>query len=490
MRARGFAIRDSGVQPGWPRDARRPRRLQHPRVLLEWLLGGLLLVAALGCSTPAAAPAETPRGPVAVLITVSSLRADSVEGIGGPPGLTPSLAALAQQSQLATAAVATSSSELAALASVFSGLLPSDHGVWSWELDQISPQLPWLPDRLLSAGIPTRAFLARNSLSRESGWSRGFDQWHPIGRLRSARAALLEPPPGPSFTWVDLRGPRPPWSWTSVAAAAAAGPLAGPPRLGIDDLAALASGQGRHGGREPDDLIALYRHDVAASDSELGQLLDAIEESGRAPETLLIVCADTGYALGEDGSFGTAQGLSPGEIEVPLLIRVPIGTLELATELRWPSSARIAATVLEAFGLAAPPAMAPSLTRRLGEPAASELPVSGGRRLASVVAHGLQLVAEERWGPVEPSALHPDTLDPTTRAALLASRPWREPLSSRSRQWSGAMPGKTTQALLQQSLERLVAAPPGRVGDHRRLAAAPELGAILQPAPRRGASGP
>jgi arylsulfatase A-like enzyme len=57
-------------------------------------------------------------------------------------------------------------------------------------------------------------------------------------------------------------------------------------------------------------------------DAQLGIVLDALEASGLAAETAVVVCADHGFHLGDHGLWGKST-LFESSTRVPLVVRVP-----------------------------------------------------------------------------------------------------------------------------------------------------------------------
>jgi arylsulfatase A-like enzyme len=65
-----------------------------------------------------------------------------------------------------------------------------------------------------------------------------------------------------------------------------------------------------------------YHRHITAIDAAVGRVLDALERSGRAGNTLLILTSDNGYYLGEHG-LGDKRSAYDESLRVPLLIRLP-----------------------------------------------------------------------------------------------------------------------------------------------------------------------
>lgn len=80
------------------------------------------------------------------------------------------------------------------------------------------------------------------------------------------------------------------------------------------------------GGPPSDDaareVIATYFACVSFMDAQLGVVLDALEETGLARDTVVVVFADHGFHLGEHGLWGK-ETLFEQATRVPLAVRVP-----------------------------------------------------------------------------------------------------------------------------------------------------------------------
>ncbi|MBY6089591.1 sulfatase-like hydrolase/transferase [Maritimibacter alkaliphilus] len=103
------------------------------------------------------------------------------------------------------------------------------------------------------------------------------------------------------------------------------------------------------------ELRAVYLGLVAEVDHHLGRVLDWLDATGQADNTLVVVTADHGEMLGAKRMWGKESVFDPA-FHVPLILRVPGqagGTrVEAITE-----SVDLAPTVLDWIGRDAPPAM-------------------------------------------------------------------------------------------------------------------------------------
>jgi arylsulfatase A-like enzyme len=104
--------------------------------------------------------------------------------------------------------------------------------------------------------------------------------------------------------------------------------------------------------KELERMKALYSGEVTMVDRWLGHFLDKMESTGRMEDTLLIVLADHGVALGEHGATGKPYGaLWPELTDIPFFIRHPEGKGAGQTSDFFASTHDVAPTVLGAIGL-------------------------------------------------------------------------------------------------------------------------------------------
>jgi arylsulfatase A-like enzyme len=73
-------------------------------------------------------------------------------------------------------------------------------------------------------------------------------------------------------------------------------------------------------------VAALYAAKVSWVDHWLGRLLDALEETGQADRTCVLLTSDHGTNLGEWERFGKSAPVRQWEAHVPLMIRLPGGS--------------------------------------------------------------------------------------------------------------------------------------------------------------------
>ena len=106
---------------------------------------------------------------------------------------------------------------------------------------------------------------------------------------------------------------------------------------------------------ELERMKALYSGEVTMVDRWLGHFLDKMESTGRMDDTLLLVLADHGVALGEHGATGKPFGaLWPELTDIPFFIRHPEGKGAGQTSDFFASTHDVTSTILGAIGLLPP----------------------------------------------------------------------------------------------------------------------------------------
>jgi hypothetical protein len=380
----------------------RRRRPLSPR-LSRALLALAAVVLAVACQPSRGAP---PGGPV-VLITLDALRADMVGGLGGEPGLTPNLDALIRRSDWAGRAIAPSSWEVPAMASLFTGLSPWQHHAVVDGNARLADDLITLPKAFQALGYRTTAFSSGRWYTAENGYSRGFDSFDVLGRNRDASEHLASLEEGKELVWVHLLEPAAPyerrtWLLPRLAGEPAAALL--PPTVEPLDLETASNPVAPPAPALRRRLGAMYRLNVAWADEKIGRLLAALAESGEWDRSLVVVTSAFGEELGEHGLFGHGGDLERESLEVPLIVKLPAWYRRPlgAPRHQRVALARLWATLVEAAGGQPPPAMAPSLFRRAPSAVLSELYFLNGYNLFSLVDGDDQLLWQARFAPAEP----------------------------------------------------------------------------------------
>jgi arylsulfatase A-like enzyme len=324
-------------------------------------------------------------GPNLVVVVADTTRADAL-GPGAGGEVAPALTAAARDGCVYTRATSPAPWTAPAHASMFTGLAPSEHGVWRPNLfDDEGRPIPrpirgevakrWLPARLAACGYRTLGISANPWVAPYFGFDHGFERFHAskdkgaawskrslasrLGRklpvpvaVRLRRRALaarlrrqgpdsgalqalttmstwMAESPRPFFAFVNLMEAH----WPYRPALDFQGFSAAEQRRAVDLLARLGQFKAfqlraffEHATLGPEELAMLrrlYLGEVGYLDGCLRRLLERLEDAGRLEDTVVVVVSDHGEQLGEHGLFGHGSSLYEQLLHVPLLVLGP-----------------------------------------------------------------------------------------------------------------------------------------------------------------------
>ncbi|HHN74130.1 MAG TPA: hypothetical protein ENK10_02770, partial [Acidobacteria bacterium] len=305
---------------------------------------GLLATGAVGPAFRSGAQSPGTH-PNLLLVSVSGLRADVLSLHRSRAEPTPNFDALAYRGVHFRAAQTTSTSAVAAAASLLTGLYPASHR-------QEEPVRGWrppsLPGVLASHGYATAAFVSwRRFDGQRSGLADYFQFYDdlttlqdwldratvgrvwvsvshvPARRTRPARQTverfrrwLGRNSGGPWCAWVELAGPvRPiPRPLERQSREGDPAPIPLPPRW--------ASPQQR---RQPlNAWLRGYQAQVLEADRALGEMWELLRVRGELHRTVVVLVAEHGICLGEGGVwFEVGAALPEGVLHVPWIVAGP-----------------------------------------------------------------------------------------------------------------------------------------------------------------------
>ncbi len=312
-----------------------------------WIAAAVLALGlAGGCSD------DEPRRTNVILVVVDTLRADHAGCYGYHRNTTPNLDSLAREGVLFEEAVSQAAFTLPAMASLFTGLDPMQHGVRKHpdeqgRVDSLAPGLPTLASVLKRSGYTTAAVVSNSLFQKRfrTGFSADFD-FYDVGKKRrdagpTTDAAIdwLErkrEKGKPFFLWLHYIDPH----WPYEAPGEFERPFrhddGGAFRALVDDF---------HAGRVKRDRIyfdcpldadgieagrAEYDNEVAYADAQLGRLLDRLRKSGLDRNTIVAVVSDHGEALGEHGLTFAHSFFLYDEIQKVVFVLRPPGGMKAA----------------------------------------------------------------------------------------------------------------------------------------------------------------
>jgi arylsulfatase A-like enzyme/Tfp pilus assembly protein PilF len=280
-----------------PRSGRRSRLFIASVLGLAAVLAGLVFLLRSRRDAPANL----------LLVTIDTLRADHLGCYGYGGASTPVLDALARDGarfeNVQSAVPITGPSH----ATILTGLYPPAHGVRDNVTFPLDPRHATLASLLRARGYRTAAFIGAYPVASAFGFGQGFDEFNeglhespdfgqgaerPGNEVADAVVGwLANPGEGPFFVWMHLYDPHTPY--------------APPP---------------------PYDQIFRdrpYDGEVAFADAQVGRVLQAFRASGREKDTLVVVVADHGEALGEHDEAGHAVLIYQSTLRVPLILAGP-----------------------------------------------------------------------------------------------------------------------------------------------------------------------
>ncbi len=298
-----------------------------------------------------------------LFITVDTLRADRLGCYGGPNACSPVIDRLAKDGTLFVDAYSARSETFPSMTTFFTSKYPSEHGVIDNKNDLGGDEV-LLAERLAEAGFHRRAFNASGVLApRPGGIDQGYEQGAYTAVLdereltERAKRYLRErfgQDGRREFLWLHYMNPHkpydPPPPFARMFDLDYGGALDGStetldrlyidkPELSKDDLG---------------HLLALYDGQVAFVDTLIGEVLDALDHSGKAPDTLVVFSSDHGEDLFSHNMY-PYHSISPyrSSTRIPLIFKqtgvVPAGVRD---EKNLVESVDFVPTVLAWLGVA------------------------------------------------------------------------------------------------------------------------------------------
>jgi choline-sulfatase len=276
-------------------------------LLLLPLLG--LAAGLAGCGDDDAGDAGSFPGAPIVIISIDTLRSDHLPAYGYDGVETPAIDALRQDAILYERAYSHTPLTLPSHVSLFTGRLPTRHGVRDnigYDFD--ASKHPYLPKILREAGYATGGAVSAYVLRGATGMGDSFDfyedgvSWRPTevmgnsqrsGR-ETARLALdwlRSVESRPFFLFLHMYEPHTPYT-------------------------------------PPEPFAARYRAspydgEIAEADAVVGQILDELKERGLYDKSIIVLLSDHGEGLGDHGEAEHGIFLYREALQVPLLVKLP-----------------------------------------------------------------------------------------------------------------------------------------------------------------------
>lgn len=298
----------------------------------------LLVLCLMACSSaesveeqPVTAPVSD--GPDVVIVSIDTLRADRLSTWGYSRETSPTLSKLAASSLRFDRAIAPAPWTLPSVTSLFTGLMPSEHGVVSrdWQLPE---RHQTLAEQARDAGYETAFFGVNAAFVTGHGLEQGFETWRPYNGLwgRQLNRDVLDflarrSDPRPLFLVVHYFEPHcrynppedvadrflPPAEHSPI-------PLSLERYESMGDCFKLQQADGT-----PELDLAIYAARYDAEVYEVDRLIGELWDTVRRMDPWLGVVADHGEAFWEHGEVGHGSQLYQEQVRVPMMVRPPGG---------------------------------------------------------------------------------------------------------------------------------------------------------------------
>jgi choline-sulfatase len=267
----------------------------------------VMLAGFIACRHPPA-PASVARH--VVVVTIDTLRADRLGCYGARDVATPRLDRVAAAGALAVEASAHVPLTRPSHVSIFTGLLPTQHGIRDNVSPALVPQVPLLAELFRAGGFATGAFVSSVVLDSQSGLDRGFDVYADRFEGASGDAQFLntvqkrgETTIAEAVAWLRGQAGRRVFLWLHLYE----------PHDPYEPPEPYAS---RYAGRP-------YDGEVAWTDELFGRFEDALGSIGLGDDTALVVLSDHGEGLGEHEESLHGFFVYQSTLHVPFLVRAP-----------------------------------------------------------------------------------------------------------------------------------------------------------------------
>jgi arylsulfatase A-like enzyme len=320
----------------------------------------LLSIGAAGCERAPETAGEPackelrgtpPRKPVPVVILLNDAQRRDRAGVYGGRARTPAFDAFARANLIFRQAFTQAPWTRPSVATLFTGLLPSQHGVGMEERTDpptaraLASELTTLAELLQASGYQTAAFVSNPWMSWRFGFQQGFDAYYDsfiwdypgeeISKTALEWLATEAAPDRPFFLYlhfIDSHRPYPPLPIAEIDAnreRVAADPrrdLSEHAKEELRELVQVEGGDPAAAARVEPSVTLLemaYERGIEEFDRALALFLDGLARNPAADRAVVIVTSDHGEAFYVRGYGNHGQGLYDDELAIPLAMRLP-----------------------------------------------------------------------------------------------------------------------------------------------------------------------
>jgi arylsulfatase A-like enzyme len=323
----------------------------------------------------------TATGPSVILIIADSLRADHVGAYGSTRATTPAIDRLARDGVVFENAFAVSTWTRPSVATIFTSLYPSSHGVQR-KADSLPEAAPTLAESMRDAGYRTVGYVTSSDIGPAFGFGQGFQEYHFLSpelhfgatasgaklafydAMRVARERLLTEAKsvelyyqdaravnGAALPWLDRNGAGP--AFMLIHYMDPHDPYFEMPYNGV---AVARVDTPSPDPSQRDRIASLYAGNVEYLDRFIGNLVEALKQAGRYDETIIALVADHGEEFYEHRGWWHGTTLYDEESRVPLIVKLAKNQKAGTRVKGWARLLDVAPTLAGAAKVPAPPA--------------------------------------------------------------------------------------------------------------------------------------
>src|SRR6185503_9883290 len=284
--------------------------------------------------------------PSVLLVSIDTLRADHVGSYGYRAAATPVIDALAARGLRFEQAETVTPLTLPAHASLLSGTFPAFHGVRDNGSFYVGDEVTTLAEALKARGYRTGGFVGAYVLDHRWGIAQGFDHYYDdfdLSRFEMAGGLDAAQRPGTevvdhALAWLAGEGDQPFFAWVHL----------------YDPHSPYVPPE-PYRSRFPATLEGAYDGEIAATDAQVGRLIDFLTSSRRLANTVIVVVGDHGESLGEHGEQQHGFFVYDASVRIPLIVAGPrVPTRVVPDQVR---IVDVMPTILELAGVEVPSAV-------------------------------------------------------------------------------------------------------------------------------------
>ena len=298
---------------------------------------------------PGKAPKDAPLN--VIVFVMDACRADGLSVYGNPRRTSPYMDALAAHAAVFDRAFSQAPWTPASMASIFTGTYQSVHQLITHpediarrEFGVLSPELETMAEMFRSRGFRTAAVSSQPWISGQTGFDRGFDEFHIVTDFSDPHETDMVVLHGldwidqhhqdPFFLYLHVMNPHDPYEppspfdtvwWRAPMPEKFVQTLPWKPRDKFNFMTKILPAPGPlHA--TPEDvtyLRTMYNSDVTSTDWCVGMLARQLRDLGLLDDTLIVLIGDHGEEFFEHGAFGHGANIYNAQVHVPLILSNP-----------------------------------------------------------------------------------------------------------------------------------------------------------------------